>query len=213
MGYKRIKLSYDFDALEPFLDKETMELHYEKHHKGYESKLNESIKDTDIENQYPDLVDLLKNYQKINSPEIKISIREFGGGLANHNFWFNSLKKDVPMDENLEVVQEIKNHWGNIEEFKKEFAQQVNDLFGSGWVWFVKRKNNSLKIIKTFNQDNPWFLGFVPLFGIDLWEHSYYLQFKNRRADYLENFWKVIDWNFVNEQFLIDTSDELEDEE
>ncbi len=210
MGYKRIKLSYDFDVLEPFIDSETMKLHYEKHHKGYETKLNESIEGTDIENQYPDLIDLLKNYQKINSPEIKVSIREFGGGLANHNFWFDSLKKDIPMNENLEVIQEIKKHWGSIEEFKKEFAQQVNDLFGSGWVWFVKRKNNSLKIIKTFNQDNPWFLGFVPLLGIDLWEHSYYLKFQNRRDDYLNNFWSVVDWNFVNEQFLIETEEDEE---
>ncbi len=210
MGYKRIKLSYDFDVLEPFIDSETMKLHYEKHHKGYETKLNESIEGTDIENQYPDLIDLLKNYQKISSPEIKVSIREFGGGLANHNFWFNSLKKDIPMNENLEVIQEIKKHWGSIDEFKKEFAQQVNDLFGSVWVWFVKRKNNSLKIIKTFNQDNPWFLGFVPLLGIDVWEHSYYLKFQNRRDDYLNNFWSVVDWNFVNEQFLIVTEEDEE---
>ncbi len=212
MVYKRIILPYSYDALEPYFDKETVKLHYEMHHKGYETNLNKSIENSNIGEKYTDLIELLKNYQEIAAPEIRVSIREFGGGVANHNFFFQSLKKDVKIDENFEIVQEIIKNWGSLENFKIDFSNQVKDLFGSGWVWFVKRKNNSLKIIKTFNQDNPWFLGFIPLLGIDLWEHSYYLKFQNRRNEYLENFWHLVDWNFVNEQFLVnyDVSDEEE---
>ena len=211
MGYKRIKLPYSYDALEPYMDKETVELHYEKHHKGYEQNLEKVICKMNVYEGFPNIIDLLKNYQKINNDEVKIAIREFGGGLANHNFFFKSIKNEETFDKNLEVVKAIELYWGSIEEFKKEFEKQVQNLFGSGWVWFVKRKNNSLKIIKTFNQDNPWFLGFTPIIGIDLWEHSYYLKYQNRKIDYLNDFWKLVDWSFANEQFLLNTK-EIEEE-
>ncbi len=213
MGYKRIKLPYSYDALEPHLDKKTIELHYEKHHKSYEENLNNVILKTNIYESFPNIIDLLKNYQKIDNDEIKVAIREFGGGLANHNFYFESLKNEETFDENLEVVKAIEAYWDSMEEFKKEFEKQVKNLFGSGWVWFVKRKNNSLKIIKTFNQDNPWFLGFTPIIGIDLWEHSYYLKYQNKKIDYLNDFWKVVDWEFANKQFLLETNVEDSEDE
>ncbi len=202
MSYKRIELPYKYDALEPLIDKKTIEIHYEGHHKGYQDKLNEAIGDTDTYKKYPDLIELMKNYQKIDDKDIKIAIREYGGGLANHNFYFQSLKKDAKLDEELEVIKAIIEHWGSIDNFKKEFEDQIKDLFGSGWVWFVKRKNNSLKIIKTFNQDNPWFLGFEPLIGFDAWEHAYYLKHLNNKLAHFRDFWNLIDWNFVNEHFL-----------
>ncbi len=202
MSYKRIELPYKYDALEPLIDKKTIEIHYEGHHRGYQDKLNEAIGNTDTYKKYPDLIELMKNYQKIDDKDIKIAIREYGGGLANHNFYFESLKKDAELNEDLEVVKAIIQHWDSMDNFIKEFEDQIKDLFGSGWVWFVKRKNNSLKIIKTFNQDNPWFLGFEPLIGFDAWEHSYYLKHHNDKLAHFKDFWNLIDWNFVNEHFL-----------
>ncbi len=201
MPYLRKKLPFNYDELEPFMDSKTVELHYEKHHKGYQDKLNEAIKNKNLEEKYKSLEDLMKNYQNIDDDQLKISIREFGGGLINHNFLWDTLKKDVELKDG-ELKKKIEETWGTLENFKYEFKKISLSLFGSGWVWLVKRSNGDLKIIKTFNQDNPWFLKFKPLLGIDLWEHSYYLKHNSNRANYFEDFWQIINWDKVEENFI-----------
>ncbi|BDV03243.1 superoxide dismutase [Candidatus Hepatoplasma crinochetorum] len=200
MEYKRIKLPFKYDYLEPYMDKRTVQLHYENHHGGYERNLLTKIKDVGFERRYPTLEDLMRNYQKIDNPEIRIAVREFGGGLINHNFLWTILKPKVQLkDGNLKSA--IEKEWGSFDKFKDEFTREVKNLFGSGWVWLVKRKNGSLKIIKTFNQDNPWFLKFTPIMAIDLWEHSYYLKYNSDRMGYLDNYWNTINWDQAEEYY------------
>lgn len=200
MAYKRINLPYAYDALEPFIDKETVELHYENHHKGYEIKLNNALTNTNIEIKYPTLVSLVSNYQNITDDNLKLSIREAGGGLINHNFFWDNLQKNIEFKDS-ELKDEISITWGSLENFKESFKKEALGLFGSGWVWLVRRNSGGLKIIRTFNQDNPWYLGFDPILSIDLWEHSYYLKHNSNRANYFENYWNVINWDFAIEQF------------
>lgn len=201
MNYKRIDLPFEYDALEPHFDAETIKLHYEAHHKGYETKLNDAINGKGIEKKYPTLIELMKQYQNIEEQETRISIREFGGGLINHNFFFQNLKKDVEFKDS-KLKDKIIETWGSIEEFKQAFKKESLILFGSGWVWLVKKKlTGELKIIKTFNQDNPWYLGFNVILGLDLWEHAYYLKYHSNRATYIDAFWNVVDWNKAIENF------------
>lgn len=200
MKYKIIDLPYTYDSLEPYLDKKTVEVHYSAHHKGYEQKLLEAIKDTNIESHYDTLEKLMKNYDKIEDPGIKVRVRQFGGGLINHNFLWPSLKKDVVLkDGNLKKA--IISKWGSIESFKEEYKKKSLEIFGSGWAWLVKKGNHELEVIKTFNQDNPWFEGYTPIIGIDVWEHAYYLKHQSKRADYFEDMWKIINWDFAETQF------------
>ncbi|BDV03789.1 MAG: superoxide dismutase [Mn/Fe] 2 [Candidatus Hepatoplasma scabrum] len=198
MEYKRIELPFKYEYLEPYIDRRTIQLHYENHHAGYERNLIAKIKNVGFEKRYPTLEDLMRNYQKIENPEVRIAVREFGGGLINHNFLWTILKPNIELkDGNLKRA--IEREWGSFAKFKEEFTREVKNLFGSGWVWLVKRKNGSLKIIKTFNQDNPWFLKFTPIIAIDLWEHSYYLKYNSDRMGYLENYWNIINWDQAEE--------------
>lgn len=204
MKYKKIELDYKYDAFEPFLDKQTMKFHYEKHHTGYENKLNKSIefsdKNENLYEKFPTVISLMKNYQKIKNDELRVAVREFGGGLINHNFFFKQFKLNTSLKDG-KLKKDIENQWGSFEKFKESFKNEAVELFGSGWVWFAKRKDNSLKLIKTFNQDNPWFLGFKPLIGIDLWEHSYYLKHNSNKQAYFEDFFSVLNWEFVEKQY------------
>ena len=194
MPYFRKDLPFEYDALEPYMDRETVKLHFEKHHKGYQDKLNIAVKDKGIEEKYSTIEILMKNYQYVEDQEIKVRIREFGGGLINHNFFWDNLRKDVKfLDSNLK--DEIIKTWESVDNFKEELKRESMNLFGSGWVWLVKRSNGDLKIIKTFNQDNPWFLKFIPIIGIDLWEHAYYLKHNSDKLSYFEDFWNLIDWD------------------
>lgn len=199
--YKRIELPYSYDALEPHMDAETVKLHYELHHKGYEDKLNKAIELKGYESKVPtSLLELCKGYLRLPDEGLRIAAREFGGGLINHNFWWQLLKPNVEMKESV-LKGEIIKTWGSVENFKAVFEKEAMSLFGSGWVWLVKRRNGSLKIVKTFNQDNPWFLGFYPILGVDLWEHSYYLKHKGSRKTYLESFWNLVNWDFCSEEY------------
>ncbi len=203
MFYKRIELPYKSNELEPFIDKETVENHYGGHHKIYEDKLNKLLDGhADLKIQYPTLLDLMKNYQRIQDRDIKIGVREVGGGLINHNFYWEILKPNVTLNDGL-LKEEIEKQWGSLEVFKEEFKKEVATLFGSGWVWLVKknRTDSELKIIKTFNQDNPWFLGFTPIIGMDLWEHAYYLKHQYKRLGHFEDFWNCINWEKAESNF------------
>ncbi len=199
MKFKRIDLPFEYNALEPYIDAETVELHYEKHHKGYEQKLNDAFANTVHAPEFESLKQLMINYQKIEDPELRVSVREFGGGLINHNFYWQTLKPNIEINEDLELIKDIKKTWGSMENLKAEFKQATLELFGSGWTWLAKKSTGGLKIIRTFNQDNPWFLGFTPVFGIDVWEHAYYLKHKSNKGAHFDDIWNLIDWNVANE--------------
>lgn len=192
-----IKLPYSYSSVSRFIDKETMNVHYNQHYKGYLKKLNkalESIKDKDM-----DLELLMKGISRYNR-----TIRNNAGGAYNHELFWQMLspKEQQP---NGPVLDKIKKKFKTYENFKKEFKKKALGQFGSGWVWLVLTKNGDVKVMTTYNQDNPLMNvvkdGGYPLLGLDLWEHAYYLKYKNKRNEYIDNFFKVINWSFVNKQF------------
>ncbi len=198
MTHELIKLPFETNSLEPFMDKETIEIHHGKHHKGYVNKLNIAIE------KYPELSEkkvewLLENISEI-STEIRQKIINFGGGVYNHNFFWSILKKEILFNSESEIGKEIIKKFGSFDNFKKEFEEKGNTLFGSGWVWLVL-KNNELEIIQTTNQESPLSGKMIPLITADVWEHTYYLKYKNKRNEFLENFWNVLNWEKINENF------------
>lgn len=198
MTHELIKLPFETNSLEPFMDEETVKIHYEKHHKGYVDKLNATIE------KYPELQEktvewLLENISDV-STEIRQKIINFGGGVYNHNFFWSILKKDKPFETNSEIGNAIISKFGNFEAFKQEFENKANTLFGSGWAWLILNKNE-LEIIQTTNQESPLSGKMIPLIAIDVWEHSYYLKYKNKRNEFVSNFWNIIDWEKVNELY------------
>jgi Fe-Mn family superoxide dismutase len=192
------KLPYSYSALNKFVGSETMNIHYNKHYKGYVKKLNKALGDSD--HKYEDLEDIIKSINKFDK-----TIRNNAGGAFNHALFWKMLspKKQLPKGE---ILDKIKKQYGNIQKMKNEFNEVAKDSFGSGWVWLVLTKSNKLKIMTTPNQDNPLMnvidSGGYPLLGLDLWEHAYYLKFKNKRDNYIKNFWNYINWEFVNDLFL-----------
>ena len=196
MTYALPTLPYAYDALEPYIDARTMEIHYTKHHQTYIDKLNAALSD------YPDFKDysaedLNKSLDKI--PEkIRTAVRNHGGGHANHSFFWPILKKDVAYNGN--VADAINGKFGDFESFKKDFSNAAALLFGSGWTWLVVA-DGQLEILTTPNQDSPLTLGKTPVIGLDVWEHAYYLKYQNRRPEYIEAFFNVINWEKVNEHF------------
>lgn len=191
------KLPYDFDELDLFIDSETMKTHYNKHYKGYVEKLNvelEKIKGKDL-----DLEEIITSVSKFNT-----KVRNNGGGAFNHALFWKMLSPVKTKIENP-LLYKIETTFGSFEKFKEKFEDQAKSRFGSGWVWLVLTKTNRLKIITTPNQDNPLMLSgrnkSYPLLGLDLWEHAYYLKYKNERDKYIKNFWKVVNWGFVCDQY------------
>lgn len=194
MKFELPKLEYEYNSLEPYIDEETMKVHHDKHHQAYTDKFNAALaKHPELDFKTAD--EIMKNLE--NLPEdIRTAVRNNGGGFVNHNFFWKILKKDVPIEG--KIKEEIEKEFSSFEKFKEDFANASVGLFGSGWVWLVL-ENGKLKIVPTQNQNLP---EGVPLLAIDLWEHSYYLKYQNRRAEYVENFFKVINWEKVNENFL-----------
>lgn len=195
MTHKLIELPFETNSLEPYMDEETVKIHYGKHHQGYVNKLNATLE------KYPELQEksvewLLENISDV-STEIRQKIINFGGGVYNHNFFWSILKKDSPFDENSEIGKAIISKFENFETFKTEFENKANTLFGSGWTWLVLNKNE-LEIVQTANQESPLSGKMIPLIAIDIWEHSYYLKYQNKRDEFVSNFWNIIDWGKIN---------------
>lgn len=195
MAYILPKLPYIYDALEPHLDAKTMEIHYTKHHQAYIDKLNAALE------KYPDLQkknveDLIRDLNAV--PEsIRTAVRNHGGGHANHSlFWelMTSEKKD--RDFKGAIAEEITKTFG-FEEFKKKFEEAALGRFGSGWAWLVL-DGGKLTIMSTANQDSPLMEGKIPLLGLDVWEHAYYLKFQSKRAEYVKEWWNVVHWKKVD---------------
>jgi Fe-Mn family superoxide dismutase len=189
-------LPYSYDALEPYFDKQTMEIHHTKHHQTYVDKLNAAVKD--VSALAPLTVhQLVRNLDEI--PEnIRTAVRNHGGGHVNHSFFWPILKKDVAATG--PVVDAIIKKFDSFDSFQEKFSNSAALLFGSGWTWLVVDEGE-LSIMTTPNQDNPMTQGKVPLLGLDVWEHAYYLKYQNRRPEYIAAFFHVINWQKVNEHF------------
>lgn len=199
------KLPYSYSALKTFIDPETMDFHYNKHYKGYVDKLNDALE----KKNYGDLEleKIIKNISRYDK-----TIRNNAGGAFNHALFWNML---TPKPKRLtgELQKKINKEYGTFSNFKKKFESIAKDRFGSGWVWLVITKNGKLKIMSTPNQDNPLMNvvegGGFPLLGLDLWEHAYYLKYRNKRDEYITNFWKVVNWEFVSKLFEMKTQTKL----
>jgi len=197
-------LPYAYTALEPYIDEQTMKIHHDKHHQAYFDKFVKAVEGSPLENK--DIKEILKNMSSV--PEgIRTIVRNFGGGHYHHSFFWTVLKKDVPFYG--EVAKAIEEKWGSFEKFKEEFNTKALGVFGSGWTWLVVNHHSpgqgqgaSLEIMNTPNQDSPLSEEKTPVLCLDLWEHAYYLKYQNRRPEYVENFWKIINWKQVNSYYL-----------
>ncbi len=197
MAFTLPALPYAHDALEPHIDKQTMEIHHGKHHQAYVDNLNKAIAGTDHENK--SLEELVENAGSI-SP----AVRNNAGGHWNHTFFWNSMAANAGGTPSGKLADAINEAFGSFEEFKTKFAAAGVGRFGSGWAWLIIKKDGKLDITSTPNQDNPLMdvaeTKGVPLLGVDVWEHAYYLKYQNKRPDYLAAIWNVIDWNRVSER-------------
>ncbi|MEK7182170.1 MAG: superoxide dismutase [Patescibacteria group bacterium] len=188
--FEQKKLNYSFDALEPYIDKETMEIHYTKHHANYYKNFNDVIQ------KYPELQkisleEILKNLFSLSVDKAdRKKIQNNGGGSLNHDMFWEVMNPNNKKDENL--TKEIITEFESVEKFKEIFSQTALSHFGSGWAWLVRDKNKKLKIYSLPNQDSPLSIGDAQIFCLDVWEHAYYLKYQNRRANYVANWWNVI---------------------
>lgn len=191
-------LPYAYDALEPYFDEATMKLHHQKHHATYVEKLNTALESAP-ELAEESLAVILADLTKV--PEtIRTAVRNHGGGHFNHSLWWQTLRTPTP--ENLPtgaIGELIGKQFGSYDNWREHFKAEALSLFGSGWVWLVKNSEGELQIIKLPNQDTPLALNLSPLLGIDVWEHAYYLKYQNRRAEFVDAFFNLINWDFVNE--------------
>lgn len=196
------ELSYAYDALEPYISKEIMELHHGKHHAAYVKNLNDALeKFPDLQNKTAE--ELLMDLNAV-SEEIRTAVRNNAGGHVNHSmFWEIMSPFDAAQGKPAgKFLEEIEKAFGSFADFQTKFNEAGTKRFGSGWVWLVKNKEGKLEIISTANQDNPMSEGHTPVMGNDVWEHAYYLQYKNVRPDYLKAWWNVVNWPEVEHRFL-----------
>lgn len=198
MTYTLPDLPYAFDALEPYIDEETMHLHHDKHHNTYVTNLNAAIE------KYPELgektvEELVSDMDAIPS-DIKTAVRNNGGGHANHSFFWKIMAPNAGGEPTGAIKDAIDEAFGDFATFKEEFKKAAAGRFGSGWAWLIL-EDGKLAITSTANQDSPLMEGKKPVLGLDVWEHAYYLKYKNVRPDYIEAFWNVVNWDEVNKHF------------
>lgn len=193
--FKLPTLPYSYDALEPYIDTKTMTIHHQKHHGAYVDNLNKAL------SKYPELQgktieELLSNLSSV--PEDgREAVMNNGGGHYNHSFFWTIMGKDKPKEPKGKLREDIDKTFGSFENFKKEFKDSALKRFGSGWAWLIKDKSGNLKITSTPNQNSPIMEGIRPILGLDVWEHAYYLNYQNRRADYIDAWWNVVNWEEV----------------
>ena len=192
-------LPYAYDALEPYIDKETMMIHHDKHEKAYVDNLNKAIA------KHPDLYKkglegILKDLNSI-PEDIREAIRNNAGGVYNHDFFWSIMSPEKGQQPSGELLKAINKDFGSLDNLKSKFNEAALGRFGSGWAWLVLNKDGSLSIISTPNQDSPISQDLKPILGIDVWEHAYYLKYQNRRKDYIDNWWNVVNWKQVENYF------------
>jgi superoxide dismutase, Fe-Mn family len=202
MKYELPKLPYGYDALEPYIDAKTMEIHYTKHHQTYVTKLNEAL------DKHPEIADkpleeLLANLDAV-PEDIRTAVRNHGGGHLNHSFFWTIMAPQgagVGKEPEGKIAEGIVATFGDVSKFKEEFVKAATGVFGSGWAWLVIGADGKLAVTSTPNQDSPLIKKQKPLLGLDVWEHAYYLKYQNKRPDYIDAWWSVVNWNMVNEKF------------
>jgi Fe-Mn family superoxide dismutase len=198
MAYTLPDLPYDHDALEPSIDKQTMEIHHGKHHQGYTNKLNAALEGHEFASL--PVEEVLKRIDEV--PEnIRQGVINNGGGYANHNLFWTIMSPNGGGTPEGELADAIKKEFGSFDEFKETFSSTAASQFGSGWGWLCVDKSGGLKVLSTANQDSPYMHGLTPILGVDVWEHAYYLHYQNRRPDYLSNFWNVVNWDQVEKNY------------
>ncbi|KXZ18485.1 superoxide dismutase SodA [Bacillus nakamurai] len=193
MAYKLPELPYAYDALEPHIDKETMTIHHTKHHNTYVTNLNKAIEGSALAEKSVD--ELVADLNAV-PEDIRAAVRNNGGGHANHSLFWTLLSPNGGGEPTGELAEEIKSVFGSFDAFKEKFAAAATGRFGSGWAWLVVN-NGKLEITSTPNQDSPLSEGKTPILGLDVWEHAYYLNYQNRRPDYISAFWNVVNWDEV----------------
>ncbi|MCS7182982.1 MAG: superoxide dismutase [Thermoanaerobaculum sp.] len=190
-------LPYPYDALEPYIDTQTMQIHHTKHHQAYVDNLNKAILGSSVEGW--SLEELIAKLSQV--PEnIRTTVRNHGGGHLNHSLFWQMMAPQAGGSPTGELAQAITNAFGSLESFKEKFTAAAMGRFGSGWAWLVVKPSGSLDIYSTANQDSPLSEGDKPILGVDVWEHAYYLKYQNRRNEYLQAWWNVVNWAFVAEQ-------------
>ena len=188
-------LPYASDALEPHIDARTMEIHHGKHHAGYTNKLNAALEDHAALHGRS-IEDLLRGIDGL-PEEIRTAVRNNGGGYANHSLFWRTMGPDAGGEPEGDLGAAIDQSFGSLGGFKSKFAAAATGQFGSGWAWLVTDGSGGLDVYSTANQDSPYMQGHTPVLGLDVWEHAYYLNYQNRRPDYVEAFWNVVNWNAV----------------
>jgi len=203
MRYEKIELTYSYNSLEPYIDEETVKIHYTKHLQGYVDKLNNVLKGYEKFTEGKTLEQILSNPNKIPKKIYRDVINQ-GGGVLNHNLYFSILFPYPKKEPEGKLLNEIVSTFGSLEMLKKLVSETAINKFGSGYGWLVKDKRGKLKVANSSNQDTPLTFGFTPILTIDVWEHSYYLKYKNLRGDYVKNIWNLIDWARVEELYKND---------
>lgn len=197
------KLPYDFNALEPHIDEQTMQLHHGKHHNGYTTKLNDAIKGTDLESQT--IEEILATVS-----QHPAAVRNNGGGFYNHSLFWEIMSADGGGEPEGSLADHIKKEFGSFQAFKDEFSAAAATRFGSGWAWLIVTAGGELAVTSTPNQDNNLMdlaeVQGTPILGLDVWEHAYYLKYQNKRPDYIESWWNLINWTAVQEKYEQQTS-------
>jgi Fe-Mn family superoxide dismutase len=199
MAFTLPDLPYDFAALEPHIDATTMTIHHDKHHAAYVNNVNKALE------SYPDLQEktvweLIRDLDKV-PEEIRTVVRNNGGGHANHSLFWETMSPRGGGEPVGELGEAIEATFGSFEAFKEQFSKAAVGQFGSGWAWLVLKPDDSLAVVSTANQDNPITSGMVPLLGVDVWEHAYYLKYQNRRPDYVAAWWNVVHWPYVQAMY------------
>lgn len=198
MAFSLPDLPYDYDALEPHIDARTMEIHHTKHHQGYTNKLNAALEGHDFADL--DIEEVLRRIDQVPSDK-KQAVINSGGGYANHNLFWTVLSPNGGGTPDGELAEAINDTFGSFEKFKEEFSSAAAGRFGSGWAWLSVDSDGNLKVHSTANQDSPYMNGLTPILGLDVWEHAYYLNYQNRRPDYISSFWNIVNWDQVAENY------------
>ncbi len=199
-AYALPDLPYPYDALEPHIDARTMEIHHTKHHQSYVNKLNATIEAYEDLTTFDSVHELLNNFGKV-PHALKTAVRNHGGGHSNHSIFWTIMGPSAGGEPSGDIASAIDDDFGSFEQFRYKLTDQATNLFGSGWAWLTLNKTGHLEVIQCSNQDSPYIEGSVPILGIDVWEHAYYLKHQNNRPMYIEAWWNAVDWNAVDARY------------
>ena len=198
MVFELPELGYEYDALEPYIDEKTMEIHFSKHHAGYVKKLNAAVEGTELAGK--SIEEILGNIESVDE-QIRTAVINNGGGHANHSLFWQIMGPGKGGKPSGKLKRAIDRTFGSFDSFKEKFSEIAIGRFGSGWAWIVVNSDGELEVYSTANQDSPLMDSKTPILGLDVWEHAYYLKYQNKRDEYVKAFWNVVDWERVGENY------------